>query len=141
VTLLRWTHDNIEQFLNYRHGENNEVLPQEDRSVIYSTFDELFRGACSQADISPCEVVLIIIIIVIFHLPYRGARAQHSYNCIPSGCLEFSGVGKLFHQMALVMPRKRVGHTVSNQYVMYSTVAVVATPYFGQLTRHPLPSA
>ncbi len=42
VTLLRWTHDNVEQFLNFRHGDNNEVLPPEDRHVIYSTFDLLF---------------------------------------------------------------------------------------------------
>ena len=31
VPLLRWTHNNIEQFLNFKHDENGKALPAEDR--------------------------------------------------------------------------------------------------------------
>ena len=53
MPLLRWTHNDIEEHMYFRHNPCGPTLPVEERKSMYETLDDLLRGEMTPADKQP----------------------------------------------------------------------------------------
>ena len=58
VSAIRFTHDTIDGRATFMHDENGQDKHVGDRTSIYQTLDELWRGRVKPEDLPPLEVVL-----------------------------------------------------------------------------------
>eukprot|EP00928_Gymnodinium_smaydae_P088533 TRINITY_DN72606_c0_g1_i1.p1 TRINITY_DN72606_c0_g1~~TRINITY_DN72606_c0_g1_i1.p1 ORF type:complete len:885 (+),score=81.81 TRINITY_DN72606_c0_g1_i1:71-2725(+) len=58
VALLRWTQSSISKDAHFLHDKSGKRMPEEDRTSIWQTLDQLFYGHVAASELEPLEVVI-----------------------------------------------------------------------------------